>query len=476
MKILFLYKYANYEPLGLMILSAELKKAGHMCAFVDVKLEKNFIKTVVDLSPDIIAYSVFTGSHNYYKRINLKLKKHCSFLSVFGGPHCTFFPDFIYEEGVDIICRGEADQSIVLLAEAMEQKHNYCSIPNLWVKKQGEIFKNQMDDLCVNLDSISFPDRNLVNVYSHYRSMKRRDVITSRGCPYNCTYCFNHAGKALYKSKGRYVRQRSVDNVIEELVILKDKYGSRKFHFQDDVFTVNRNWTFEFCNAYKQQVQLPFEVQLRVNLVDEEIVKALKEAGCVLAMYGIESGNDAIRNEVLNRKISHSKIVETAAIFRRYGIRTMSVNMLGLPDESFENALETLRLNIDCKPSYAWNSLYHPYPMTKLAAYSIEKGYFDGDIHSFNESFLFSRSVMKTPDIRRIENLHFLFPIAVDFPACLGIVKWATKLRLTGFYKFLFFLHRVFAAVVSLRRITMSEIFVYEKSRFFAVEKQWQKL
>jgi radical SAM superfamily enzyme YgiQ (UPF0313 family) len=473
MKILFIYKYANYEPLGLMTLSAILKKAGHQCQYIDVHFERNLIAKVKELSPDIIAYSIITGSHKYFWDLNRKLKKHHNYLALFGGPHCTFFPEFINEEGVDIICRGEGENAIVALANNIHQGKDFTAIPNLWIKKEGFIYKNDIENLCLNLDEIPFPDRSLVNVYQHYGNMKRRDVITARGCPYNCTYCFNHANKELLRHKGRYVRQRSVENVIEELILLRDKYHSKKFHFQDDVFTVNRKWTLDFCESYRQKINLPFEVQLRVNLIDEEIIRELKNAGCTVAMYGIESGNFPLRKNLLNRNISDEQILNAAELFKKYKIKTMTVNILGLPDETLAMAFETVKLNIRCKPSYAWNSIFQPYPMTKLAEYSKQKNYFDGDVNVFEDSFLYGRSTMKTKDIKMIERLHFLFSVAVSFPFILPFIHLLTKIPLLGFYRLLFFLHRVYAAFFSLKRISFSEIFVFEKSRYFTIKRKW---
>lgn len=473
MKVLFLYKFANYEPLGLMTLSAVLKNAGHQCLYLDVKFEKHLPETVKKLAPDIIAYSVITGSHKFYRDLNLKLKRHHDFIALFGGPHCTFFPEFINEEGVDVICRGEAEDAMVQLADNLQSGKDIAQIPNLWIKKNGGIIKNEIAKLCLNLDEIPLADRDLVNIYAHYSKMQRRDVITSRGCPYNCTYCFNHANKQIFKHKGRYVRQRSADHVISELKILKEKYHAKIFHFQDDVFTVNRRWTYEFCDAYGLQIGLPFEVQLRVNLVDEDIVIALKNAGCVLAMYGIESGNEHIRKELLNRNISEQQIVKVADLFRKYGIRTMSVNMLGLPDETLAMAVETLKLNIKCRPDYAWNSIYQPYPMTRLAEYSVAKGYFNDDINSFKGSFLYGRSALKTKEIKKIVRLHYLFPLAVDMPLLLPLFLFMTRLPLTAFYSFLFSMHRVYAAVFSLKRIRFSEIFIIEKRKYFKRKREW---
>lgn len=471
MKILFIYRYENYEPLGMMTLSAVLKKAGHQCSYVDTKFEINLIRRVKDLAPDIIAYSLITGNHNYFKEINLKLKKHLSFLSVFGGPHCTLFPEFIDEEGVDVICRGEAENAMKILADQLEKGEDIKAIPNMWVKKEGAIYKNPIEALCQNLDDLPFPDRDLVNVYAHYRKMQRRDVISLRGCPYQCTYCYNHAFKEIYKGKGAYVRRRSVDNLIQELKILKEEYGAKVFHFQDDLFIINKKWTFKFCERFKKEIGLQFEVQVRVNHIDEEIVRALKNAGCVWALYGVESGNEEIRRDLLKRDISDAQILNVAALFRKYKIRTMSVNMLGLPDERFENALETLDLNIKCIPHYAWNSIYQPYPKTHLAQYAIDKGYFKGDVNQFNRSFLYGTSLMEMRDIQRIIRLHYLFSLAVAVPCLKNIIVKMTKYPFNALFRFLFFMHRVYAAFFSLKRIRIKEVLVFEKTRYFYIKK-----
>ncbi len=474
MKILFIYKYKDYEPLGMMTLSALLKSQGHQCVYIDTKFEVNIVKQVKNLAPDIIAYSILTGNHLYFRDINLKLKKSFKFLSIFGGPHCTLFPEFINEEGVDIISMGESEDALLELVNRLDSSENITNIPNLYVKQNGEIHKNEIAPLNINLDAIPFPDRDLVNVYAHYKKMSRRDVISLRGCPYQCTYCYNHAFKDIYKSKGKYVRQRSVDNVIAELKILKEKYQAKTFHFQDDLFTINKTWTLQFCERFKKEIGLKFEIQVRVNHIDEEIVIALKDAGCVWALYGIETGNIFIRKELLERDITDEQILQVTRLFRKHQIRTMSVNMLGLPEESFENTIETLNINIKCKPDYAWNSIYQPYPKTQLAQYSIEKGYFKGNENDFRESFLYGKSKLLTKDIKRIVRFHYLFSLAVAIPSLKGFFIFLTKFPFAKAYQVLFFMHRVFAALFSLKRIKLKEILVFEVSKYIFIKRNWE--
>jgi len=218
---------------------------------------------------------------------------------------------------------------------------------------------------------------------------------------------------------------------------------------------------------------LNFEIQVRVNLIDEQLIKKLKDAGCTLIIYGIESGNDYIRIELLNRDISAKQILESSKLFNKYNIRTMSVNILCLPKENLQNAIETLDINIMCKPNYAWNSIYQPYPMTKLADYAIRNNYFNVDIDMLENSFLYSKSLIKGRDIKRIERLHYLFSIAVQFPKLKKLIILLIKLPLLNIFKIIFFFHRVYAAFFSLKRITFSEVIVFEKTKFYKVKRYW---
>jgi len=220
MKVLFIYRWEYVEPLGLMYLSSFLKKYGHKCYFIDTKFEKNIFKEVQKISPDIIAYSITTGKHKYFQKLNEKLKKRCKFFSFFGGPHATFFPELIYKKGVDCVCRGEGEYVILELVENLEKGKSIANIKNLWVKIKGKVYKNEVRKLLEDLDSLPFPDRELVNKYRHYRKLHRRFINTGRGCPYRCAYCFNHSYNKLYKNKGRIIRKRSVANVVEEMKLL----------------------------------------------------------------------------------------------------------------------------------------------------------------------------------------------------------------------------------------------------------------
>lgn len=462
MKVLFICKFDYVEKPGIMYLSAFLKNSGHECYYLDTRFERNLVREVKKINPGIIAYSVSTGPHKYLLEINRKLKKHFNFFAIFGGPHCTVFPEFIEEESIDAICRGEGEEALYELAENLEKGEDYTQIRNLWIKKDGKIFKNDLRPLVENLDDLPIPDREIFDRYRHFRYMHRRFLMTSRGCPYNCTYCFNNLLRKVFSGKGTYMRQRSVKNVIEELKLVKEKYRPKRIKFYDDVLIYDRKWILKFCEEYAKEIKLPFITHVRVNLVTEEIVRALKNAGCITVEYGIESGNPEIRNRVLKRNLSNEAIINASLLFKKYKIKTLSFNIVGLPDETVDNCIETIKLNIQSKVTYSHVLIYTPYPLTDLCNYAISKGYLEKGFTHTNSSFIYSNSVLKMKDIMKIKRVQYLFSVMVLFPFLLPLLKILTAIPLNPVYQLIYFTHRIVNHFFLTKQIDWQEVFITE--------------
>lgn len=445
-----------------MHISSFLQKHGYECFFLDVALENDLIAAAGKINPDIIAYSTTTGKHHLYKRVNRELKERLSFFSLFGGPHCTFFPEFVYEEGIDAVCRGEGELATLELVERLKKKEDITGIKNLWLKVEGRVYQNEVRDLIEDLDALPFSDRKLFNRYECYKKMQRRFIMITRGCPYACTYCYNYFYRRLYHGKGRYVRRRSVENVIEELRFIKETYRPWRIQFWDDTFNLDHEWMFRFCEVYKRQINIPFFANFRVNLVNEEAVKAAKDAGCVVIAYGLESGNEYIRKCIMRRDISKQEILNAAQLINKYEIRSLSYNIVGLPDETLDTALETMNLNVQCKPTYALAFIFQPYPRTQLCEYAEQKEYFNGDINSIKQS-VHVRSVMKMKDIQKMERLCYLFPLGAAFPILIPLIKILIKLPLNRLYLFLWSLYRAHCYIFGLKYITVSELLIHEE-------------
>ena len=394
MKILFIYKFEFVEPLGLMYLFTFLKKYGHDCYFIDIGLEKDLIPQVKKISPDMVAYSITTGNHQFYQKLNKRLKRNFKFFSVFGGPHCTFYPQFIYEEGIDVIFRGESEVALLELVNSFEKNKKITNIKNIWIKLGNKVYKNEVRPFVKDLDKLPFIERGLVGRYQQYKNMKRRFVLTGRGCSFNCSYCFNRAYNRLYENKGDILRKRNIKNVIEELRYIKKNYAPQKIWFVDDNLIFNKKWIMDFCKLYRREIKLPFIVYVRVDQIDKGIVKALKYSGCITVQFGIENGNEKIRREILRRHISNEQIVNASKLFNMYNIKIHSQNMIGLPNETLDSAFNTLKLNIKCNCAYSWASILQPYPCTDLYEFTKEGGYFNGDLNLIGNNY-YQKSVLK---------------------------------------------------------------------------------
>jgi len=420
MRILFITKDFTIEPLGVLYLSGALKRAGHQTDIVKADVE-DVEEKMREFAPDIVAYSFCTGQHRYFAGLNLKLKNKFHFISVFGGAHPTFFNEFIKEEGVDIICVGEGEEAIVDLADKLEQGEDFRNIPNLWVKEKDKIFKNSVRPLS-NIGALAFPDRKLIYKYPKSRNHPVKNFMWGRGCPYNCPYCFNHSLKKIYQGKGQYVRFRPLDNLFEEIIEVKNNYPLKMVYFQDDTFGIRQDLLEEFCQKYPKLINLPFHCHLRVGLVNKKMVESLKKAGCFGVSFGIEAGNDFLRNQILGRNMTKKEIIEAANLIKQAGLKLRTFNMLGLPNGSLKADFETLALNIACKPDLGWACIYQPYPRTQLGDSCVKAGIYDGDIDKISETF-FEETVLDIPDKDKINNLQKLFSLAVSCPVFFPLIK-----------------------------------------------------
>lgn len=449
MKILFINKFLDRDtiyrvPLGILYLSSAIKKTKHHHeVFICEPTRENVVAKLRKVKPDIVAYSVRTGFHQYYVDLNRRLKKQFDFFSIFGGPHATFFPEMIKEEGVDCVAMGECESAIVDLLNLLEENQPYLETKNFWFKVKDKVFQNPLRELEQNLDNTAFPDRRLLDDFKETRFSKVHNFIASRGCPYDCSYCFNHRLKQMYAGQ-RYVRRRSVDNVVEEIKQVADYYSLTRVHFEDDTFILDKQWLKEFASKYPK---IPFKCSVRANLVDKEIIQLLKEANCISVSFGIEAGNDRIRNEVLHRQMTKEQIINCARLFKKYKIKFLIQNILASPTSTLADDIETLDLNLECQPDYSVVSLLQPYPRTKIFRMVLENGQFaEKDIDKI-KSFYDVSPLKITKKMERI-NLQRIFALIVAFPFLRKYLNFLIgQKKLYFFYSFLYYLWRPYCLV-----------------------------
>jgi anaerobic magnesium-protoporphyrin IX monomethyl ester cyclase len=436
--LLFIVKEIDNEPKGILLISSVLKQAGHQVSLV-VATEEDPVRAALRLQPDVLAYTVYTGPHTWYIELNQRIRAQLpGVFSIFGGPHPTFFPEMIEREGVDGLCIGEGEFATLELMNSLERNGNGVqladpAIANWWFKIDGEIVRNPLRPLLTGeeLDALPLPDRDLLYAaHEQSRRTKIKPVITGRGCPYDCAFCFNKAYSDLYEGRGRRFRRRSVDGVLRELKEVTSRYDVRFILFMDDTFILQDRWLKEFMPRYKAEIGLPFWCQVRANLVTDEKIALFKDAGCVSVSFGIEAGNDHLRNVVLNRNMSRDEILGAADILRRHGIAFMTNNMLGLPTGGLETDFETLELNAQCRPAYANVFLYQPYPKTALGEWAHEHGWMVGSFDDLSGS-VSNDTVIKfgsQAERQQIENLQKLFALGVEFPWLLSIIRRLLRL------------------------------------------------
>ncbi len=399
MKILFLSFPWIIDLLGMGYLSSILKKAGHI---VDITRPDVMWADLHSLRPDIVAISTTTGQHTRYLRLAREIKrKYPGIRIVLGGAHPTYFPEVVKEECVDFIIKGEGELSFLKLIKAIA-KYGY-----------DQAAERNVEPLIKDLDTIPFPDRELIYKYPENYNNPIRNVFTSRGCPFNCNYCYMVAFRDLYKDQP-LVRYRSVDNIVAECKELIERYPTKLIFFADDEFAINGKRLTEFRDKYKKEVGIPFHCQLRIDCLTEEKAKILKDAGCYSVTFAIESGNQITRWAVLDKKVTDRQIIKGVELLKKYNLHFRIENMVGLPGELIENALETLKLNTMCGGVYNWVSLYQPYPRTKLGELCKKINLFDGKTDGFKENF-FEDTVLIINEKHKFINLQRLFAVFAFF-------------------------------------------------------------
>lgn len=434
MHLLFVVKEVDNEPQGVLLISALAKTHGHRVSLV-VASHEDPVEAALRLRPDVVGYSVYTGTQRYYLDVNRRIKAQLPVFSIFGGPHPTFFPEMIEEEGVDAVCIGEGEYATLELLDAMQDGADYTGIRNWWLKTSDGVVRNRLRAplTSAEMDALPFADRRLLyDVHPESRDNRIRPFITTRGCPYNCTFCFNRAYSDLYEQHGHKagVRRRSVENTLAEIKTVREQHPLSFIVFFDDTFIVHPRWLREFEERYPTEIGLPFWCQVRANLVDEPVIALLKRSGCVSVSYGIEAGNERLRNQVLNRNMSRDEILNAARILRAAGIAFSTNNMLGLPSGGLAEDFETLALNIACRPAYANVFLYQPYPRTALGEYAYSHGFMQGSFDDLSGSVSLDTQIRFSSEgeRRQIENLQKLFAATAEFPWLLPLVKLLIKL------------------------------------------------
>ena len=436
-RVLFLQNVWT-ENLGPMYLSASAKRAGHHCdLLIETKSGSN--SEIKKFKPDIVAFSVMTGSHGWALQKATEIKKELGIPIIMGGPHATYYPEVIEHASIDIVCRGECEDAFVDVLNLLDSGIQPLKVKNVWIKNGEDVIRNDVRELVENLDMLARPDRHLYYKYPFFKNHENKSFVSGRGCPFSCTYCSIAGLRDLYMGKGSFVRFFSPERVVSEIEEIRDKYGLKVVIFQDDTFIIGLERLGLLLDLYAQKIGLPYVCHVRADLMTPEIAQLLKETGCHSVDFGLESGDEALRTTMLGKPITNEHIRRTAKTLHRAGIKFRTTNMFGLPGESLHQAFKTIRLNQDIRTDYPSASVYQPYPRTKLGDLVIQKNLVPDNysVDSIGSTF-FRASLLKSEHLNEFVNLQKFFWPAVRYPWLMSIIKKLIKLPPNPIFEFIF--------------------------------------
>jgi len=428
-----------YDRHGVYALSGVLKRDGVDVRYLASRNEDDILRDLSGIRPQFVLYSTYSSYFAKYAAFDRKLKDALDVTSVIGGPCMTFNPGILNESSIDAGCLGEGEKALseMVLGGGGTAKNIF---------RRGETPPQSFDDF-VDLDAMPFPDRDIIYEADYVRrNNPSKTFISGRGCPFSCTYCFNHKYNKMFKGSGPIVRKKSISYLMEEIGLVKRRYPLRLALFNDDTFIINRNWLFEFCERFPRDIGIPYACNVRANLVDEDIIRALAESGCVAINWSIESGNDFFRNEVMKRRMTKEQILNTGRLLNKYGIRHRIGNVIGLPGETLEQIYETLELNIAARPNLSLANIFVPFPGLELTKYAMENGFYNELPEDKLPLNYFAKSVMNIPKDTNdmIVRIMCLFPIFTRYPKTyfntkvrnrlLGLPRSVLRLMYEAFY------------------------------------------
>lgn len=370
-------------PLGLLYVAAYIEKyTEYEIAVIDAQVEQldysQLRQRIETVGADVVGITAMTLTIiDVLKTAEIVKKVNADTKVVLGGPHVNLFPkETIAKKNVDYLVLGEGEVVFKELMDGLNSGRNLSNITGIVYKEKGEIIIKGWRPHIEDLDRLPFPARHLVpyRKYSSLLSSGRivTTMITSRGCPYQCTFCDR-------PSLGKKFRARTADNVVDELQTCYDM-GIRHFLFYDDTFTVDKKRVLEICRKIiKRNLRISWDIRTRVDTIDEEMLERLKKAGCKGIHYGVEAGTKKIL-KILRKGISIPHLKTIFAITRRHKIEILAYFMIGNPTETKEDIEQTFRMMRTLDPDYVHLTILTPFPGTKIYSDGMEQGIIAKDV------------------------------------------------------------------------------------------------
>lgn len=296
---------------------------------------------------------------------------------ILGGHHPQLYPYEILQNCpfVDIIVKGEGETTLLEIVNSLSKSKQLNDIPGIYFRDSGNnIIETEDRMLFTPLDDFPFPESAYYIKDSNLQVLPLTCLMASRGCPFNCSYC---ATNNMWRRK---VRRRSVDNVVNEIKYRIEKQNDRYYNFFDDCFTLDKEWTIEFCDrVIKDNLQINWACISSVNLLEENLFKKMVQAGCIKINLGIESGSERILKS-LNKAIDLDYVGYVFNYVRKYKISTTTYFMLGFPTETVDDLRKTQDLIRELRPNWVYANVLIPLPGTECYRQVVDNGLIDGKL------------------------------------------------------------------------------------------------
>ena len=433
MKVLFLYSlndiYTPSRPLrsheqmqfGISYISSVLRASGHATRLVVLsrvmgkRTEKILEEEVREFSPDVIFCTAVSTEHSFIVRMARFLKKTFpSLYIVIGGVHATLDPEAAFDRSFDALCVGEGEYSSLQLLEQLRKGVSPADIPGFWFRKDDRIVRNDPAAFLENIDDLPHPDRDMWDRWCHESDDSYYPVLLGRGCPFNCTYCCNHALRKI--TKGKYVRMRSPEAIIEEISQLAGCSPRRRnFYLEVETIACDSGWVFQLLSGLerlnsskKEPLSFGSNIRITPKLEPTELFRAMQRSNFKFINVGLESGSERVRRDILGRHYSNDDVVRVVETARKFGLKVNFYNLIGVPGETEEDFRKTLEINRRCLPDKTFPHIFYPYPGTALYATCKEQGLLDNGISCELERSL---ATLDLPGFRRnrIQEGHIWF-------------------------------------------------------------------
>jgi len=363
-------------PLGIGYLAAVLEENGHQVNFMDLTLtplsEDEFKRLILDTNPDLIGISLMVRALPTVKTLIYHIKQISNIPVVIGGPQPTVEPIFtIKYTQADFAVIGEGERTLIELIQALKGDKNYDKIDGLvFMNNDGTYKINSPREFIKNLDEIPFPAWYLISPLKYkinpaLAPIKRTPIapiITTRGCPYQCSFC---GGPLMWR---RTFRMRSAKNIVDEIEMLIKNYKIKEIFISDDNFTLVKSHVIDMCKEIidrKISIFWSCPNGIRIDTVDNEILKWMKKAGCHLLAFGIESGNQEILNRA-HKQLDLKRVQEVIKMAKLHKFLTYGFFIIGLPGENLQTIRQTINFAKSLPFDRAWFNILVPYPGTEI--------------------------------------------------------------------------------------------------------------